>query len=284
MPEYPCPKKLHAKIHTVLSDLDTLPFVYRKLIKLLNSNYVSSRELGTVISLDPSLSIRVLRMVNSAYYGLTQKVLSVAQAVNLLGLNVVRSLCFCLASYDTFFSANSEVESKEWARAMRCGLIAKHLSRSLSIGKPEELFIAGVLHDVGYSILKKYAPKEYKLLRIGLKGRTDEEAERQLIGTTHSEIGALACQAWRLPDLLVECVRCHHNPMACTTYPKAAALICLAAICSSIPSLDGVEFHPESQEAILLAELELAKSDLEQATQAADQEQTVLEEFLEVHH
>lgn len=284
MNEYPCPNKLHEKIRAVLSDLDTMPFVYRKLLKLLNSSYVSSRDLGTVISTDPSLSIRVLRMVNSAYYGMTQKVMSVNQAVNLLGLNVVRSLCFCLASYDTFFSSNSESDAREWARAMRCGLIAKHLSRNLlAAGKPEELFIAGVLHDVGYSILKKYAPKDYKLLRIGLKERTDLEAERRLIGTTHAEIGALACQAWRLPDLLVECVRCHHDPVACTTYPKAAAVICLAAAWSRVPS-DNVLLHPHNEEAQILKELGLEMEDLQRAMELADREQTVLEEFLEVHY
>lgn len=283
MSDYPCPKKLNAKIRSKLSDLDTMPFVYRKLLNLLNSNFVSSRDLGRVISTDQSLSIKVLRMVNSAYYGLTQKVMSVSQAVNLLGLNVVRSLCFCLASYDAFFSTQGDAQAQEWAKAMRCGLLAKHLSRRISVGKPEELFIAGVLHDVGFSILKKYASREYKLLRLGSKGSLpDLEKERQLIGTTHAEIGALACQAWKLPELLVSCVRYHHEPESCEEYQGAASLICLASACCRHTGLMGLDISgfPESR---YLEELGLTEEDLEQALGQADRERVQMEEFLGVN-
>ncbi len=218
---------LKRRIRSQLSDLDTMPFIYRKLLALLNAPYPSARELGLVISTDQSLSIRVLRMVNSAYYGVTQKVVSIPQAVSMLGMNVVRSLCFCLATYDSFFSGGGGERSDLWKAGMGTGLTAKALAGRVGQGgRKEELFVAGMLCDIGHSVLQKYAPREYKLLKEALRGGKDPlEAERQVLGVTHAEIGALACEVWKLPPLLVSCVAHHHHPMEAPEEFRHAACV-----------------------------------------------------------
>lgn len=218
-----------AKLKSRLGDLDTIPFVYRKLLSLLNSPFVSARDLGKVISTDQSLSIRVLRMVNSAYYGVTTRVMSVTQAVSMLGLNVVRSLCFCLASYDSFFTGTGSEQTKLWGRSMGTGLTAKNLSRMANLRCPEELFVAGMLYDVGNSVLRKFAPREHAALMAKLRDAEDPLAvERAYLGTDRAEIGALVCQTWKLPDLLVACVKHMHHPEEAGQYKHAAVLVSLA--------------------------------------------------------
>lgn len=228
----PCqidPESFKAKIRSRLGDLDTIPFVYRKLLSILNSPFVSARDLGKVISTDQSLSIRVLRMVNSAYYGVTTKVLSVTQAVSMLGLNVVRSLCFCLATYDSFYAATGSDQAKVWRRSMGTGLAARNLARLAVLGNPEELFVAGMLHDIGNSVLRKFAPREHRMLMEALEGAEDPlAAERELLGTDRAELGAITCQAWKLPDLLIACVENLHHPEKAGEYEKAVTLVAIA--------------------------------------------------------
>lgn len=256
-------ESLKQKIHSRLSDLDTMPFVYRKLLSLLNSPFVSARDLGKVISTDQSLSIRVLRMVNSAYYGVTQRVMSVTQAVSMLGLNVVRSLCFCLASYDSFFAGTGNDQAMHWKRAMGTGLVAKNLAKLARQGCPEELFVAGMLHDVGYSVLRKYAPREHGMLMAKLAEAEDPlEAERQFLGTDHAEIGATTCEAWKLPEMLIECVRYHHSPNKAGKHEKPAALVALA--CSA---WEGQEIN-----SLYLELLDLTVEEVERAVAAAQDE------------
>lgn len=221
---------LKDRIRSRLSDLDAVPFVYRKLLSLLNSSYVSAFELGKVIATDQSLSLRVLRMVNSAYNGLTQKVVSVTQAVGMLGLNVVRSFCFCMATYDSFFADPGEESAGLWKRSLGTGLVAKHLAQAVQTGTPEELFVASMLADVGYAALRKHAPREYAKLRQALKRSGDPlQTERDMLGIDHAELGAMVCEAWKLPPLLVTCVRYHHTPDEATSDRQAVALVNIAA-------------------------------------------------------
>lgn len=217
------------KIRSRLGDLDTIPFVYRKLLSILNSPFVSARDLGKVISTDQSLSLRVLRMVNSAYYGITQKVMSVTQAVSMLGLNVVRSLCFCLASYDSFYAGTGNDQAKVWRRSMGTGLAAKNLARIVGVRCPEEIFVAGMLHDIGNSVMRKFAPREHRALMEKIKDAEDPlQVERDFLGTDRAEIGAMTCEAWKLPDLLVACVQNMHHPEKAGKYQQAVTLVAIA--------------------------------------------------------
>lgn len=264
------PEELKERIASRLGDLDALPFVYRKLLSILNSPFASARDLGKVISTDQGLSVRVLRMVNSAYYGVTQRVMSVTQAVSMLGLNVVRSLCFCLASYDSFFAGPGTEQTRLWRRAMGTGLTAKNLAQMAGLRAPDEFLVAGMLHDIGYAVLRKYAPREFESLQHRMKDQElDLELEREVLGTDHTELGEQVCLAWKLPELLIACVRHHHDPQEAGPHAKAATLVALAAEAWDGPDEEGeypsvyLELLGLSAEEVSTA-LERAESELEE--------------------
>lgn len=218
---------LENKIRSKVRDLDTMPFVFRKLLRVLERPYPSARELGQVIASDQWLSVRVLRMVNSAACGVRTQVLSVSQAVNLLGINVVRSLTFCLASYDSLLSRGEEEKTREWRHGLKVAILTKGLAEHLAIPGADELFVAGMLHDVGKSVLSKHCPREYRLLEYPA-GENILDAERRQLGATHAEVGYWAVQAWRLPEGLQACVRHHHEPWLAGPHERAAKLVHLA--------------------------------------------------------
>ncbi len=220
---------LKRRVTSRVGELDAMPTVFRKLLEVLNSAYPSPRELGQIIATDQSLSIRVLRMVNSAAYGLTGNVMSVNQAVNLLGINVVRSLTCCLASYDSFFHRPDAQRATLWRRSLGVGLVARRLAERAKLKNPEEAFVAGMLHDVGRALLAKHCPREYAMVEARrIRGAQTLEAELQVLGATHAEVGAWACESWRLPTELVESVRFHHTPLEAGPYVRAASIVHIA--------------------------------------------------------
>ncbi|MBT9588586.1 HDOD domain-containing protein [bacterium] len=210
-------------------DLDAMPLVFRKLLAILNSPYPSPRELGQVIETDQSLSVRVLRMVNSAAGGQNSPVLSVPQAVSLLGINVVRSLSFCMASYDAFFSPSDQGRKELWRHSVLTGILGRILSSKLHVGQPEEMFVAGMLHDVGRSVLMKHYPQKVRLLEaLTAQLGNPLEAEQKTFGVTHAEAGGWTCECWKLPDVLTACVRHHHAPGEAGEFAAQARLIHVA--------------------------------------------------------
>lgn len=222
-------KTMEKMVRLKVRELDALPLVFRKLIKLLNSPYPSPRELGQVIATDQGMSLRILRMVNSAAGGVRNQVLSVQQAVSLLGINVVRSLSFVMASYDSFFSSNDQTRRDLWRHSLFTGLLSRSLALRLKFGQPEEMFVAGMLHDVGYSfLLKHYATKFEALASSSLEGLNPLEAEVAHFGASHAEIGAWTCECWKLPPLLQACVRFHHAPSEAGDFQSPAHLIHVA--------------------------------------------------------
>ncbi len=224
------PIALEKKVRFRVRDLDTMPFVFRKLMAMLNKPYPSARELGQVIATDQGLSVKVLRMANSAAGGVRSQVLSVHQAVSLLGINVVRSLSFCMASYDSFFSSNDPERKGMWRHSLLTALVARDLSVHLKLGQPEEMFVAGMLHDVGHSVIIKHCPKEFARMQVLLeRGKGALAAEQEVLGVSHAEVGAWACDCWRMSELLCNCVRFHHQPQkAAPEFRLLATLVHLA--------------------------------------------------------
>jgi len=212
-----------------IRDLDAMPMVFRKLLAILNSPYPSPRELGQVIETDQSLSVRVLRMVNSAAGGHQSPVLSVPQAVSLLGINVVRSLSFCMASYDAFYSPSDQGRKEFWRHSVLTGILGRILSSKLQIGQPEEMFVAGILHDVGRSVLMKHYPQKVRTWEtLATQLSNPLEAEQKTFGVTHAETGGWTCESWKLPEVLTACVRHHHTPTDAGEFTAQAQLIHVA--------------------------------------------------------
>ncbi len=279
------PTALEKKVRFRVRDLDTMPFVFRKLMALLNKPYPSARELGQVIATDQGLSVKVLRMANSAAGGVRNQVLSVHQAVSLLGINVVRSLSFCMASYDSFFSSNDPERKGMWRHSLLTALVARDLSVTLRLGQPEEMFVAGMLHDVGHSVIIKHCPKEFARMQTLLgRGKTPIECETEVLGVGHADVGAWACDCWRMSELLCNCVRFHHSPEKAPSDFRMMATLIHLADAWALQTVEPGDLELELFQPDCLQLLKVTPEKMTELTNQALEQLDEIERFLSSHH
>jgi putative nucleotidyltransferase with HDIG domain len=189
--------------------LPTLPGLISKLGALTEDNKVSAQAIARVVSMDQVLSAKVLRLVNSAFYGFSRRVSTVSNAIILLGVNVVKSL----AISSSIFEIMEKNVVGLWEHSMGVAVAANIISRELKLPEPEETSTAALLHDIGKVIIKIRLQDDYSQLAVQIKekGLMMVEAERELFGTDHAEIGEWIAQTWLLPEKLIEPIACHHD-------------------------------------------------------------------------
>jgi putative nucleotidyltransferase with HDIG domain len=178
--------------------------------------------------MDQVLSAKVLRLVNSAFYGFSRRVSTVSNAIILLGVNVVKSL--------TISSSIFEIMEKNvvglWEHSMGVAVAANIISRELKLPEPEETSTAALLHDIGKVIIKIRLQDDYNLLtsQIKEKGMTMTEAERDLLATDHAEIGEWIAQSWLLPEKLIEPIAFHHDVEKSSVQRAKTAVVHIADV------------------------------------------------------
>jgi HD-like signal output (HDOD) protein len=174
-------------------------------------------DVGKAVAADPAIALKALRLVNSAYYGLGQRVTSVEHAVNLLGIKVVKNLVYTATVFDTFKDGADYV----FRHSIACGVAMRALVESgpqaYDIGH-EEAFVYGIVHDSGKLVLQEHLPEEFeKANQLCLtEGIPIFEAEQRTIGVDHAVLGAALAQNWKLPDELVQAIGAHHDLSRCS--------------------------------------------------------------------
>jgi len=200
-----------------LVTLPSLPSTVSRITTLVNSPDSSLSDVAKAIHTDPALAIKTLRLVNSAYYGLANKVSSVDHAVALLGMKVIKNLVFTATVFDTFNKGTDAL----LRHSVSCGVAMRVLVGELveyAAMDPEEAFVYGLLHDVGKIIMEQFLPKEVEsaLLLSRAKKVPMYTAERLVIGVDHAELGARLAQQWGLSKELVVAIEGHHNLARCS--------------------------------------------------------------------
>lgn len=208
------------KIMECADNVPSLSPTVTKIVQVANNVNASADDIIQVIKMDPVLTGKVLKLINSVYYGMPQKVVSLGRAVILLGINTIKNLALSTAVLGVFkqrgkvgdFSMNLF-----WEHCLGCAVGSKLLAKSKKVNKLllEEYFIAGLLHDIGKIALVQFASEEYDkvLLKIREDNAKEElEAEEEILGTNHAAIGGLIADKWRLPKPLKESITEHHNP------------------------------------------------------------------------
>jgi HD-like signal output (HDOD) protein len=215
--------------------LPTLPTVFNTIQQMILNPNTSAKEVVQVIASDPALTSKVLRVVNSPFYGFPNRIATITHANVILGFNTLKSLILSSTIFDVFGRTPKQGDfdrTEFWKHSIGCGAAARVLGRRLNYPRLEELFIAGLLHDVGKIVLDQFLPEKFAEVITLVRSQDIRilEAEAQVLGTTHAEIGAWLFENWNLPKGLVETTRCHHNPKLASDSPKFAEIIHVADI------------------------------------------------------
>jgi putative nucleotidyltransferase with HDIG domain len=220
-----------------LDDLPTFPEAGLKLLKAFSGANYNAKKLGEIIASDVSMSVRVLRSINSAFYGLSNQISSVPHAVSLLGMaeieNLTMNICLLNVADKVRRRKNSFDPNQYIKHSMFVGRVAQHLASVLSFQmvSPGEAYTAGLLHDVGvYLLYRNYsedmqtAIEEAERLEISY-----DETELANFEVTHAALGSWMTQQWKLPPSLYEAIAYHHCdvPQECLV-PELAALLKLS--------------------------------------------------------
>jgi putative nucleotidyltransferase with HDIG domain len=197
--------------------LPTPPETYLRLSDILNSPYADMDEVGKVVQEDPGLSTKLLHIVNSAQFGISRQIVTPSEAVQILGIEVLKALMLGVKAF-SFYDENPFVKTtfKDlWNHSLQVAVGARKLAvaEKLSPEACEECFLAGLLHDIGKLILAANAEGQYKLvLDLSTKAALPlHQAEIGIFTCTHAQIGAYLLALWGVPDSVIRAVELHHS-------------------------------------------------------------------------
>lgn len=196
--------------------LVSLPEVCLRVNEMLDDSGITAAELGQVIGQDTSLTARLLKIVNSSYYGFASKVETVSRAVTVVGLRELRGLVIAASAVEAFSNVPDDVLNKVrfWRHSLYCGVIARLLAEQCHVLHSERLFVAGLLHDIGKLVIAQRLPDETKMIALESESnlRSEYQIEEDFLNFNHAEVGGELMKAWNMPETLVESVAYHHTP------------------------------------------------------------------------
>jgi len=221
-----------SKVELVLSNvynLPPIPQVMTDVINLLAKPNTSVTELSSVISKDQGLITKILTIANSPLYGLSRKVSSIDFAIFLLGFSEIQNIVSTLTLIETFRNKSDKYmdQSEFWKHSFITGAAAKRLCADLGVQGGSEAFIAGFLHDLGVSIIHRYFHSKFPSIveKITNEKLTPSQAEIEILGVSHQEIGHFLSEKWNFPDNLSDIVLYHHDPMNAQINKKLCLII-----------------------------------------------------------
>ena len=228
-----------AKVVSSVQSLPSLPAVYEQVVRELRNPEASLQKVGELIEQDVAMSVKILKLVNSSFFGVGREITTSAQAVSLLGVDVIKSLVLTLGVFSQFNETPIAGFSPEGVmqHSMQVAGLAKKIavSQTNDVHVHNESYLAGQLHDVGKLVLASSFPREFReALDIVCEGQTLQDAELASLGASHAEIGAYLLGLWGLADEIVEAVAFHHRPSDCRepTFRPLAAVHIANCLCS----------------------------------------------------
>jgi HD-like signal output (HDOD) protein len=209
-----------------LESLPCLPGSYWELMEALRRG-AALADLSAIIQADPSMSLRVLQLVNSAIFGRTRRVATVQQAVSILGTELLRGLMLTANVFTAFEKTKAYGFSPEQFQAysVRVARLAQQFGRPL--GLAEDAFTAGILLDVGKLAIAVQAPEQFgEIVARSFADRVlEQDVEREILGATHAAIGGQVLTNWGIPFSVVECVTLHHHPSASSSTSELLGVV-----------------------------------------------------------
>jgi len=227
MPDKIDQKTLRSKVESI-NALPTVPATLRRISLMLEKPRLGLDELGRLISDDPALTTKILKMVNSAAYGFPGRISSVSHATMLLGLNVIKGLLLGVSVFELMEKTIVGL----WGHSLACTAATRLISQKKGLKEPEEVSICGLLHDIGKAVLMLQYPQAYEkaIQEAESEGMTIYEAEGRYFMSNHAEIGQWLIQKWHFPPGLIEAIHYHHQPHHARQLPMETAIVHVADI------------------------------------------------------
>jgi putative nucleotidyltransferase with HDIG domain len=209
-----------------IQSLPTLPQVVQKLTTMVESPDVTAQEVGKLISSDQVLGAKVLRLVNSPFYGFPGRISSITHSIILLGFNVIKGVVLSASVFDLMEQSMVGL----WEHSLGSATIAGTISRSLGLAEPEEIATACLLHDIGKVLVRVSLQDDYEKISalVNKEGKTFREAELEILGVDHAEIGGWLAHEWNLPDRLAVPIEFHHDPSGAKKFQDRVAVVNIA--------------------------------------------------------
>lgn len=229
------PSLLHSPEQLVRNaqDIISLPAAYIRLKQVVDSEESNMADVAEVVSLDPGLAARLLRIANSAFFGLPSQVDTITRATSILGTRQIHDLALATSIAHTFDGMSNDILDMGtfWYRSVHCGFLARELGLAAGMRGSEALFVQGLLHDIGHLVLYTQFPEE---CRLAMKNANDNlarqcELEREIIGSDGPQVGSALLQNWNLPESIYGAIRCMANPEEGDNNTQSTAILSMAA-------------------------------------------------------
>ena len=212
--------ELERRLTTAVERMPAFPKSVQTILEMTRNINCLPKDLVGVVEKDPVMTVKILRVINSAYYGLPNKITSVGQSVVYLGINTIKNLALSIAAVGILprFNTTGFDIQRYLLHSLTVAAIARILCEKYARGEADsgDCYIAGLLHDFGKVVFAQFMPGEFiKALAIAADyGRPLHEAETEVIGADHAFVGALLARKWQFAEPLVDCIRDHHDAAA----------------------------------------------------------------------
>lgn len=276
--------KLQAMVERI-DRLPTLPVVVTQILSLVESPDTSAEDINRVISADQALATRVLKLVNSPFYGFSRQISTVTQAVVILGFKTIKSLALSATVFEIFGGDGQKKFDRKafWEHSIGTGVAAQIIAKKMRYHLVEEAFIAGIVHDLGKVVLDQFLPKDFaKVIAWRDKHKCSlREAERAVLGVDHAAVGDWLAGRWHLPLTLQHAIAYHHNVKGTADDEVLPAIIHLADLLARTRGIGsgGDDIIPELQEPAW-DRLRLVQADLEGILRDIDRDMHTVQEFV----
>lgn len=214
--------------------VSSLPEIFIMITEVVNNPGSSFSDISRVVNLDTALSARLLKIVNSSFYGFPSNIETITHAVSVIGTEQLHDLALATTILANFKGLPDKIINMNlfWRHSLGVAIIARNLAIHCREANPERFYLAGMLHDIGRLIILENLPKESKevMNRLNEIGGIMWQIEREVIGFDHGEVGAALARHWDLPLSLEEIIGNHHNPGRSKRYPLETTIIHLADI------------------------------------------------------
>ena len=229
------------KVHEIISMVDefpTLPTIYNTLMDLMSNPRSTAKDLSDLISQDQAAASKVLKAANSPIYGFYGRISTITQAIVFLGFDEIKNLITALTIIDLFdksISTNRFNPVDFWKHSISVGIISRLIGKTIKVKDIENYFLGGILHDLGKLLFLKIIPDEYsKVTEYSIENKIQiREAELKLLGVTHTVVGEILAERWRLPKNIRECIRYHTSGFVNESFNNLVGSVHIGNIVSS---------------------------------------------------